>query len=348
MLNKITLILLSVMLLFSIQIVYAQIPDHVDPCYASWTNVPYENIGNPLYKNITLDECPNCIFIAEYYYRTISNNPVICDVQITQIFSIGSGCDGCLATYLQIFQAALKQIYNDNNMGFGKDLSTTPPSDPDRCNDNWAASVGACMQRFDAPNHEPDLPDGDFFGSGSNIVQKNKDPELLTKKTSNDKLLTGDYNWTVYSCNQSLCCRASYHICWDQFGSIQSIETTYIDSSPYSCEEGCYPGCGVLDMTTGTGKVASNAKLTDNKVTIKPNPAQNVFEININSSYTGKLKIEVCDLKGSIIETISEIKKQTIFSKIISSKDFMNGLYIIKIYYVDIDAFDSNNVIINK
>jgi hypothetical protein len=349
MLNKITLILLSVIFIFNIQITNAQFPDPKDPCYAMWPNYGYTNVGNPMYKTITLAECPNCVFFAEYYYRTFTiGTETINDVNITQVFSMGSGCDDCTAKYKDIFQALLRQIFNDNSMGFYKDL-VSEPWDPDHCNTDWAATAASCVWRWHEQPRDAHYDD-DFFGGVAGIVKKSEDPNKLAKKTSNDKLQTGGYTWKVMVCDESSCCRASYKLCWNTDGVLQSVETTVMDNDPSCSVTDCYPGCDNLNMawSVGVGKESSDAKLSNNKATIKPNPAQNEFEININSSYSGMLKIEVSDLEGNIVETLTEIKKQDTFSKTISSKDFSNGLYIIKIHYIDSGVFDSYNVIIHN
>lgn len=324
----------------------ADFPQKINPCMSQWPDYPYENDGD--YFMFELDECPGCQFVAEYYYRNFTiGSEHRRDLQITQIFTIGEGCDDCLALYKDILQTAIRKIFEANPMGWYKDTDINPPEDPDRCNYDYYATQSSCVQRINQIGHQPNLPDVEFFGSGINpMVESNKNDKLKSNQESNDILLVNNnWNWRVIPClPNAVCCFGHYKLCWNSDGVLNSISTTALLSIPSTCypEETCYPACNFLDFEwvrsgVQTGKNGINNDTKVEVIQIIPNPVNENLSLRVINDYKGKIKIDIYDLNGNNINSILGDKQDDLFVLDINLNNTLTGTYLIKI-----DFFDSN------
>lgn len=81
-----------------------------------------------------------------------------------------------------------------------------------------------------------------------------------------------------------------------------------------------------------------------NNISIYPNPAKNEFYINFPSNTLGKVSVEIYDMSGKLITSEDKISPDA--KKAISTDKLVNGIYIVKVKGLGIDAV--SKVIVKK
>lgn len=87
------------------------------------------------------------------------------------------------------------------------------------------------------------------------------------------------------------------------------------------------------DCVLSTNETAS---ANNNAISIYPNPAKNEFFINFPSNTLGKVNVEIYDMSGKLVSTENKISPDS--KKAISTNALQNGVYIVKVKGLGIDA----------
>lgn len=85
-------------------------------------------------------------------------------------------------------------------------------------------------------------------------------------------------------------------------------------------------------------------KAVENTISIYPNPAKDEFYINFSGNIMGKVSIEIYDMSGKLISSEDKISPDA--KKVISTDRLVNGIYIVKVKGLGIDAV--SKVIVKK
>jgi len=192
-----------------------------------------------------------------------------------------------------------------------------------------------CLENCTNPPNEWELLQlvyEDFFGfiisslQADVIVKIQTDPCWRIIYTTNLKPLRYE------KCNINGCCWKMFDL--DDDGNLVCIDSYNNPEVPCSTEMSCQPNCDLIDEIIFRNEkitIGQKNKIYIDQPIISPLPASNLVNIKFNSTYIGKIKIEIFDELGNLYDTIWKEKPYDTLNSTIDVSNLNSGNYFLNI-----------------
>jgi hypothetical protein len=241
-----------------------------------------------------------------------------------QVFPVGPSCPGCFFYVTYHIQTKTCNLITNFNVYVDKIA--------------WSTSCEACYPNVQA-----------LYFAGYNLLLQS----VITQFTGVKDIVTFSHIACVsYSSPDRTGvtpCPGSTDCClttttWEYINGqwICTNELLYVPEPV--CVSPCWPNC--IGDWPQKKSISKSYQLS--KPEIIPNPAKDLLTVSFDADYIGNIKLEIFNLNGDIVQSVTRDKKNNSFATPIDISELVSGSYIIYIYINDSQMIWSNKFIIEK